>query len=126
MNREISVVTGDREISGVDERRPEEFRGPQGTVTKPEERAQLFASNEAQDLRSRWEKIQTGFVDEPRKSVQDADGLVAEAIKRLTETFTQERAKLEHEWDRGEDASTEDLRLALRRYRSFFDRLLAV
>ncbi len=86
----------------------------------------LFAQNEAQDFRTRWEKIQGEFVDEPRKSVKDADTLVASAIKRLAEVFADERAKLEREWDRGEDVSTEDLRQALRRYRSFFDRLLSV
>jgi len=65
-------------------------------------------------------------VDEPRKAVQDADGLVAAAIKRLSEVFAEERSKLEHEWDRGDSVSTEDLRIALRRYRSFFDRLLSI
>ena len=86
----------------------------------------LFVSSEAQDFRSKWEKIQVGFVDEPRKAVQDADGLVAAAIKRLSEVFAEERSKLEHEWDRGDSVSTEDLRIALRRYRSFFDRLLSI
>jgi hypothetical protein len=86
----------------------------------------LFASNEAQNLRSRWENIQIGFVDEPRQSVERADELVAEVIERLAEVFANERDKLEHEWDRGDDVSTEDLRVALRRYRSFFDRLLKV
>ena len=88
--------------------------------------AQLFVPSEAQELRIKWEKIQTGFVDEPRKAVEDADALVAEATKRLAEIFAQERAQLEREWDRGDDVSTEDLRVALRRYRSFFDRLLSV
>jgi len=88
--------------------------------------ASLFAGNEAQDFRTKWEHIQTGFVDEPRKAVQDADALVASAIKRLAEVFADERAKLEREWDRGDNVSTEDLRIALRRYRSFFDRLLSV
>lgn len=86
----------------------------------------LFASNEAQDFRSRWEKIQIGFVDEPRKSVEQADELVASAIKRLAEVFASERSKMEGEWDKTDNVSTEDLRLALRRYRSFFDRLLSV
>ena len=89
-------------------------------------RAQLFGQDEARDLRSKWEKIQTGFVDEPRESVKNADALVADAVKRLSDMFTDERSKLEKEWDRGDEVSTEDLRLALRRYRSFFDRLLSV
>ena len=67
-----------------------------------------------------------GFVDEPRQAVQQADSLVAGAMKRLAEMFAAERAKLEGQWDRGDDVSTEDLRLALRRYRSFFGRLLSV
>ncbi len=102
--------------------------GPAGTSMKREDEghAPLFVENEAQDFRSKWEKIQTGFVDEPRKAVQDADNLVAATIKRLAEVFAEERSKLERDWDRGDNVSTEDLRLALRRYRSFFDRLLSV
>jgi len=86
----------------------------------------LFAHNDTQDFRSRWEKIQIGFVDEPRKAVEQADELVASAIKRLAEVFAAERQKLESEWDKTDNVSTEDLRIALRRYRSFFDRLLSV
>lgn len=86
----------------------------------------LFSSDEAAQLRQRWDAIQVGFVDEPRKSVQEADSLVAVAMKRLAEQFAEERSRLEHEWDRGSDVSTEDLRVALRRYRSFFSRLLNV
>ena len=77
-------------------------------------------------LRTRWTDIQAGFVDEPRRAVEQADGLVAEAIKRLAETFANERNQLEGQWDRGGDVSTEDLRQALQRYRSFFSRLLSV
>jgi hypothetical protein len=72
------------------------------------------------------EKIQIAFVDEPRKAVEQADQLVADTIKRLTEMFASERNKLEREWDKADNVSTEDLRVALRRYRSFFDRLLSV
>jgi hypothetical protein len=77
-------------------------------------------------LQSQWTEIQAGFVDEPRQAVERADGLVADAIKRLAETFANERAQLEGQWDRGGDVSTEDLRQALQRYRSFFSRLLSV
>jgi hypothetical protein len=87
---------------------------------------QLFPSNELEDLRTRWKDIQTGFVDEPRKAVEQADSLVASAMKRLAEVFAQERSGLEQQWDRGDNVSTEDLRVALQRYRSFFDRLLSV
>ena len=86
----------------------------------------LFEAGEAESLRSRWTDIQTQFVDEPRRSVEQADELVASAMKRLAEIFANERDTLEQNWDRGDDISTEDLRIALQRYRSFFDRLLSV
>src|ERR1700674_5814004 len=86
----------------------------------------LFAQSDTQEFRSRGEKIQIGFVDEPRNAVEQADELVASAIKRLAEVFAAERQKLEAEWDKTDNVSTEDLRIALRRYRSFFDRLLSV
>jgi hypothetical protein len=86
----------------------------------------LFAGNEAEEFRRQWGDIQTGFVDEPRQAVERADALVASAIKRLAEIFARERATLEQQWARGGDVSTEDLRVALRRYRGFFDRLLSV
>lgn len=86
----------------------------------------LFPTDEAQRFRTRWTDIQAGFVDEPRQAVENADGLVADVMKRLAESFAQERSTLEGQWDRGDNIDTEQLRLALRRYRSFFDRLLAV
>lgn len=81
--------------------------------------------NEANDLRARFDSVQVEFVDEPRRSVQEAEELVSLTMKRLAEIFSEERQKLEQEWNRGGDVSTEDLRLALRRYRSFFGRLLS-
>lgn len=86
----------------------------------------LFSEAEARDSRSRWSNIQTAFVDEPRRAVEDADSLVASVMKKMAEGFAAERQKLEKQWDRGEDVSTEDLRVALQRYRAFFDRLLKV
>lgn len=85
----------------------------------------LLPSEERQSLTSRWEAVQVGFVDEPRRSVTEADQLVAEIMSRLTETFAKERSRLEALWDRGDDVSTEDLRVALQRYREFFQRLLS-
>ena len=85
----------------------------------------LFPQDEAGKFRTRWDQIQTDFVDDPRGSVQKADRLVADTIKRLAEVFADQRTRLEHEWDKGDSVSTEDLRQALRRYRSFFDRLLS-
>lgn len=86
----------------------------------------LFSAEEAKDFRARWDAIQVSFVDEPRQVVEQADSLVAVAMKRLAEMFAAERARLEGQWDRGDNVSTEDLRLALQRYRSFFGRILSV
>ena len=86
----------------------------------------LLPRDFSDDMRNRWEGIQGEFVDDPRTSVQQADELVASAIKKLAQSFADERAKLEQEWSRGNDVSTEDLRQALRRYRAFFQRLLSV
>jgi hypothetical protein len=86
----------------------------------------IFPGEEAGGFRSRWEAIQTGFVDEPRAAVEQADALVAQVVTRLAEVFSEERAQLEQHWDRGDNISTEDLRIALKRYRAFFDRLLSV
>jgi hypothetical protein len=100
--------------------------GAAAAVATDEQAAPLFAPEEAKEFRARWDTIQGGFVDEPRRAVEQADSLVAGAMQRLAEMFADERAKLEGQWDRGDSVSTEDLRLALRRYRSFFGRLLSV
>jgi hypothetical protein len=89
------------------------------------EREPLFSGEDAERFRSRWQEIQAGFVDEPQSAVKDADALVAELMQRLAETFSEERSRLESQWDRDDDVSTEELRIALQRYRSFFSRLLA-
>jgi hypothetical protein len=99
---------------------------PARTQAEGERPAALLPGDETGELRHRWDTIQTGFVDEPRRAVEDADSLVAHAMKRVAEIFAQERSNLEQQWSRGEDVSTEDLRVALKRYRSFFDRLLSV
>lgn len=93
---------------------------------KDDDAGPLFSGEEAINLRSQWESVQVGFVDEPRRAVEQADHLVAETIKRLAEMFADERGRLERQWDRGENVSTEDLRVGLRRYRAFFERLLSV
>jgi hypothetical protein len=101
--------------------------GGGGAKMAPAEKpAALFNESEAHDLRARWSDVQTGFVDEPRECVQKADSLVASTMKRLAEMFAEERANLEKQWARGDDVSTEDLRVALQRYRSFFNRLLSM
>jgi hypothetical protein len=89
-------------------------------------RAALFHDEEARGFRSRWDAIQTGFVDEPRDAVEQADALVAQVVARVVQVFGEQRTTLERQWDRDRDISTEDLRVALTRYRAFFDRLLSV
>ena len=84
----------------------------------------LIPQHQMGDLRGRWTSIQSSFVDEPRKAVQEADQLVRSAIKQIEEGFSAERAELEKQWSQGDKVSTEDLRLCLQHYRSFFDRLL--
>jgi hypothetical protein len=86
---------------------------------------QLIESDQSDALRQRWEEIQTGFVDQPRRAVEQADGLVAEVLRHVAEGFSSERQRLEGQWGRGDDVSTEDLRQTLQRYRSFFNRLLS-
>ena len=91
------------------------------TVSEP---IPLFPKSEMGDFRSQWSNLQTGFVDEPRRAVEGADKLVAAVMQRLAEGFANERSGLEKQWNRGDNVSTEELRIALQRYRSFFDRLL--
>jgi hypothetical protein len=87
--------------------------------------AQLLADDELQSILAQWKDIQAEFVDEPRRAVQDADTLVADLMQRLARMFATERGQLESRWASGADVSTEELRRGLRRYRSFFERLLA-
>ena len=86
----------------------------------------LFPPDDGERFRARWTEIQTGFVDRPRDAVEQADTLVADLMQRLARQFDDERSSLEGQWERGDDVSTEELRVALTRYRSFFERLLAV
>lgn len=88
--------------------------------------APLFSPEVAQDFRSRWSAVQSSLVDDPRQAVRQGDELVAQVMKSLAETFSNERAKLESQLDQKDEASTENLRVALRRYRSFFERLLSL
>jgi hypothetical protein len=118
-------------IDGISPKQPE---GPKLVkVQEPEtldravavsEPMPLFSESEMGEFQSQWSKIQTGFVDEPRGTVEDADKLVAAVMQRLAEGFANERSGLEKQWDSGDNVSIEDLRVALQRYRSFFDRLL--
>jgi len=119
--REESHVTADSQNIEERDKHDSQRRELQAQSASP-----LFEISESETFRSRWNGIQSQFVDEPRRSVEKADQLVAETMKHLAEIFASERENLEREWDRGEDISTEDLRVALQRYRSFFDRLLSV
>src|SRR5215472_8988167 len=96
------------------------------TDTMDEQGMALLPVDFTQELRRRWDQVQAGFVDEPRKAVQQADELVGSAIDRLSQSFSDQRKTLEGQWERGDDVSTEDLRQAFRRYRAFFRRLLAI
>jgi hypothetical protein len=87
--------------------------------------APLISRDRGEAIESRWDEVQAGFVDEPREAVRQADQLVAELMQQLAADFAETRSQLESQWDSGEDASTEDLRVALTRYRSFFRRLLS-
>ena len=100
-------------------------RNEEQPAGEPEGGQTLLPSEQAGDFRRRWQDIQASFVDEPRQSVEQADALVADLLQRLAAGFADERKRLEGQWDLGGDVSTEDLRVALTRYRSFFDRLLA-
>ncbi|WP_332813251.1 hypothetical protein [Ramlibacter sp.] len=91
-----------------------------------EQLAALFPPGVAADFRHRWDEVQIGFVDDPRQAVQHADELVAQVMKSLAASFAGQRAQLEASLGRGEQADTEDLRVALRGYRSFFQRLLSL
>lgn len=99
-----------------------EFAEP---AASPAEDEPLLPTDQGERFTARWQQIQTSFVDQPRDAVADADALVADLMQRLAASFSDERERLEAQWDRGDDVSTEDLRIALTRYRSFFDRLLS-
>ena len=104
----------------------EQRKGTTGKPSDIDKSTPLFPENEATNFRTRWTEIQAAFVDEPRRAVEQGDALVADVIKRLASSFADERSKLEGQWGRGDNVSTEDLRVALQRYRAFFDRLLSV
>jgi hypothetical protein len=85
----------------------------------------LLSRDDAQQFDDQWQKVQVGFVDHPREAVEQADKLVADLMQRLATEFSETRAGLERQWESSDDVSTEDLRVAMTRYRTFFERLLA-
>jgi hypothetical protein len=122
---DMVAATQNRPEAPVHEIQPLERRS-EDRVEPERGQAPLFAANDAEGFRHKWSDVQASFVDEPRRAVEQADALVAEVMQRLAQVFADERRRLEQQWDRGGDTDTEELRLALRRYRSFFDRLLAM
>jgi hypothetical protein len=129
--REEELTTGELASYGIPPKQPDRPKLVKSQEPETLDRAvavsepmPLFSESEMGDFRSQWSKIQTGFVDEPRRTVEGADKLVAALMQRLAEGFANERSGLEKQWDGGDNVSTEDLRIALQRYRSFFDRLL--
>jgi len=133
---EMSLTTADlaaasqlpdtqREL-GPDPKEPVIESNDSSARSDDEQLALLFSPDAAKDFRSRWDAVQIGFVDDPRQAVRKADDLVAQVMKSLAETFSETRARLEGQVDSADQASTENLRVALRRYRSFFQRLLSL
>jgi hypothetical protein len=124
----------DAELSpeGMPSESPEDAQVDSPDATAPDATAEssngesLFGGIDLSMLRSRWDDVQAAFVDDPRECVQKADHLVSDVVEQLTTGFAQARSRLEEHWSRGQEASTEDLRQALQRYREFFQRLLSV
>jgi len=117
-----AVSTAD--LAGADPAAAAEANRDDGN-DRNERREPLLPADQADHFTTRWTEIQASFVDEPRDSVEQADALVADLMQRLAAGFAGERERLESQWESGDDVSTEDLRVALTRYRSFFDRLLS-
>lgn len=118
------LTTADLAAANARARRATEPIEPPPMPADADNAVELYSEDQLGDFRTRWDQIQAGFVDEPRGAVERADGLVADAISKLAEGFARTRAELEEQWKRGDQVSTEDLRQALKRYRSFFTRLL--
>ena len=118
------IPTAKREVNR-DRKEPLIEKQNSDVRSEHEQLAPLFLPDVAKDFRSRWDAVQISFVDDPRQAVQQADELVAQVMKSLAETFSNECAKLEAQVDQTDKAPTENLRVALRRYRSFFERLLS-
>jgi hypothetical protein len=123
---DIAATEAKAAMASVDHNREDRSRHDRPVDVQDEPNAALFVNEDADAYRTRWSGIQAGFVDEPRLAVEEADALVAEVIRRLAEGFADERRTLEAQWEHTDRVSTEDLRQAMRRYRSFFERLLAV
>jgi hypothetical protein len=134
--QEMPAREGERQDTRIEEARAERAEsrrdasmpdaGREDVPAQDEPLAALFDPDLSQDLRLHWSNVQIGFVDDPKRAVQQADELVALVMKRLAESFARQRAEIEAGVNAGEQTSTENLRVALRRYRSFFERLLSL
>ena len=125
-DREQTLTTADLSGTPDEEHRDDIAEVEADDDTREDETAEpLLPAEDGEAFQSRWRDIQVRFVDEPQGAVKDADGLVAELMQRLAGSFAEERGRLESEWERGAEVSTEDLRQALQHYRSFFNRLLS-
>ena len=115
------------DIAGTAKADPKEFIEPKHRDGDVDAKLEpLFAEGVDQDFRNRWRDIQTGFVDEPRSAVEQADQLVAQLMQKLAQSFSEQRSALEKQWEASEKVSTEELRVGFTRYRSFFERLLSI
>lgn len=127
VNRDLPDAPANSPSAGASPNFTPETAPSSPTNTREQEASvPLFAGDESRNLRSRWESLQVGFVDEPRHAVEQADQLVNEAIGSLSKGFSTQRERLEQQWHREQNVSTEELRLAFQGYRSFFDRLLSL
>ena len=127
--KQMNVDVVDTPEEELENEQPIEERIPKNktqTDTRDDKLVPLFEEDAARKFRSRWLAIQSKFVDDPGDSVKQADDLVADVIKNVTMNFANRRVSLEKQWNSGDNTSTEDLRLALKQYRSFFDRLLTL
>lgn len=124
--RPKKITTETVATAGEEQAEFTEAKTIQVSKVREPELSPLFTDEMQQGFRTRWHEIQTGFVDEPRRAVENADELVAQLMQRLAKSFSDQRNSLEQQWEQAEKVSTEELRLALRRYRSFFERLLSI
>jgi hypothetical protein len=125
-SQEGTVATADQSGNAAAERSDvTEAPAEEGRQDAADDDPALLPDDQGAEFQGRWESIQVTFVDDPRDAVENADALVAELMQHLADGFARERERLEGQWSRGEDVSTEDLRVVLQRYRSFFRRLLS-
>jgi hypothetical protein len=119
-------IISTKTIAAAGKAEPDPSEIVEGSETHAPELSPLFSDEKDQDFRAKWHEIQTSFVDEPRQAVERADELVAQLMQQLAQSFSDQRSDLERQWEQAEKVSTEELRLAFRRYRSFFERLLSI